>query len=771
MYKDIFFENNNLPIIIVDIDSGKIVDANKQALKFYCISKKQILDKKIFDFSALSNKQVNSYLQNSFLQKINKWNTIHKTCNNEYFKLSLVSNKIDKNGKKLVFLTITDCKKIVEEISFEDIEQKHDLLKEAEAVAFFVINYNYDFEYFDNDFKNIFELEQYNLNFDNWLNCFSLEKIELIKNYFSSADKKPFVKQLKIKTRNQNTKEIFLKLNFLKNKAIGVSIEITNRIELLEELRENQLFNKKIIEQTSNIIYVFDVQKNKNIFINKDLRKVLGYKKDELYEDSLKTIMEIIHPDDLKQFEKYQQETKNWEKEYVHTFQMRLKANDGSWRWFFGKEKEFLRKNGKVQKTIGVLTEFTEIYNYEKKLLEQNNQYQSLNEEYRIQNEQLKIAKEKAEENNELKNEFLHNLSHEIRTPMNGIIGFAELLNENPAPEKQKFYSQVIFNSGKQLLRIIDDILEISRLETKQVDLKENKINLNSFLDEIFGIFDFRAKQSGIPLYLTKKMSDAESNIIIDDAKLHKIISNLIDNALKYTNSGYIEVGNYLQDNKIIIYVKDTGVGIPEEMKTAIFDRFRRAEDNLNKKNDGIGLGLSIAKENTQLLKGEITLKSKLDEGTTFKITLPYNKFYDKNEQEDFIENNFNNQTDQEPAKILIAEDEEINFVYIDLLIKNEFKNINIIHAKNGKEAIDIFKTEKNIKLIFMDIKMPLVNGFEATSEIKKINKNIPVIALTAYTTEEDKQEAEKVGVDEFLSKPAEKSTIFSLIRKAIKEN
>ncbi len=383
-------------------------------------------------------------------------------------------------------------------------------------------------------------------------------------------------------------------------------------------------------------------------------------------------------------------------------------------------------------------------------------------------NQDLIIQKEKAEESNRLKTEFLNNMSHEIRTPMNGILGFTQFLeDDNLSSEKRTHYVNIIENSGNQLLQVIDDILEISKLETKQVKVIESKVNLNSTLLELFAIFDIKAKENKTPLYLIKGMKDEEATIYTDKTKLNKILSNLIENALKFTSYGFIEFGYKRKADEIVIYVKDTGIGISKSKFNAIFERFSQAEKGLSRKVGGLGLGLSIAKENSMLLGGDISVESTLNEGTTFFLNIPYKPVFRVQKS---IKKALPKPMDSNAYTILIAEDEEINYLYLEILLGGNQKfKFNILHAKNGKEALDICK-KTPIDLVLMDLKMPVMDGFEATRLIKEILPELPIIAQTAYSTNKEKEVAITAGCDDFISKPIVKEEFNTLIHKFISQ-
>ncbi|SDW75087.1 PAS domain S-box-containing protein [Lutibacter oricola] len=542
----------------------------------------------------------------------------------------------------------------------------------------------------------------------------------------------------------------------------GTLIDITKRKEAQEKIRESEEKLRLTIDKSPLGITINDMNGN-FISSNEAYKKITGYTEKELQKLSF---YDITHPDDLKQnkalFNKMATQQDNGfqlEKRYIRKDKkiINVLIHAGT----------IYNNNGEPEFGMAFIEDITERKLNEQKILDQNNKYENLTEELLNTNDQLRIAKEKAEESNRLKTEFLHNMSHEIRTPMNGIIGFSNILSDTTlSNEKQNYYASIIQNSSKQLLRVIDDILEISTLETKQIKLQEEAFYLNDFIMELFSIYDLKSKEQNIPIYVHKDLKDEESLIISDKSKLHKIFSNLLDNAFKYTHNGHIELGYLKEDSKLNIYVKDTGIGILPKNKVRIFERFTQEERDISNSTGGLGLGLSISKENAQLLGGDIFLESEKGAGSTFSVKIPH-----KPGNENIVINTKIKEETKESKKntytILIAEDEEVNYLYLEAVLQEtDSVNFDLIHAINGQESVDICKQNSNIDLVLMDIKMPIMNGYEATEKIKTIHPKLPVIAQTAYSTEQDKELALKHGCNDFISKPIKKDKLEHIIFK-----
>jgi len=370
-------------------------------------------------------------------------------------------------------------------------------------------------------------------------------------------------------------------------------------------------------------------------------------------------------------------------------------------------------------------------------------------------------AKEHAEESDHLKTAFLQNMSHEIRTPMNAICGFSKMLNKPElSDEKRKSFISIIINSTNQLLSIVTDILTISSVDTKQEKVNIQKVCINSNIVDLLAIFKTQAQNQNISLYAKQQLTDRQSEIFTDNTKITQILSNLITNALKFTHEGFIEFGYNLKGEFIEFYVKDSGIGIKTEMQEKIFERFRQANENINKKYGGTGLGLAISKAFTELLGGKIWVQSELDKGSTFYFTIPYKPVHEIDKTNSPTEQNENFPT------VLVAEDEECNFLLIEELLSD--LDLKLIHAKDGKETVEICRTNPKIDLILMDIKMPILSGHEAAKRIKEFRPDLPIIAQSAYALEHEREKYSGSAFDDYITKPISRDKLNQVLTKYI---
>jgi PAS domain S-box-containing protein len=378
--------------------------------------------------------------------------------------------------------------------------------------------------------------------------------------------------------------------------------------------------------------------------------------------------------------------------------------------------------------------------------------------------EELIRAKEKAEESDKLKTAFLHNISHEIRTPMNAIVGFSALLGEPDLDRQtQKSYVEIIMQSSNHLLSIISDIVDISNIEANLTKTSENEISLNKTIKSLCNQFIPRAEEKKIELVCETGLSDSDGFILTDSTKLNQILSNLISNALKFTDKGRIKLHYNLNDNFLEFCVSDTGIGISPENHSRIFDRFYQIQNEETRLYEGTGLGLSISKAYVELLGGRIWVISEPGTGASFFFTIPYKKQIVKSlpVYEDIVPKAF---VFPQKKIILVAEDVESNYKLIRYFLSGS--NTEILHAFNGKEAVEKFLSINNIDLILMDIKMPVMDGYTATKLIREKNATVPIIAQTAYA--DDKEKAIEYGCSGFISKPFDKKALFKALSEFI---
>jgi PAS domain S-box-containing protein len=380
----------------------------------------------------------------------------------------------------------------------------------------------------------------------------------------------------------------------------------------------------------------------------------------------------------------------------------------------------------------------------------------------RLEKEQKLIgAKEKAEESDRLKSAFLANMSHEIRTPMNGILGFLDLLKEPDLSEENKTaYIAIVTQSGHRLLDTINDIIEISKIETGELKVNLTPMNISELMGYYHGFFRQQTDQKGLKYTTSNRLPAEIHSFRTDRIKLESIITNLIKNAIKFTSSGFIDFGCRMEDQNLVFHIKDSGSGIPADRQDVIFERFVQADISSSRPHEGSGLGLSIVKAYIQMLNGRIWVDSAPGKGSTFTFSIPYYPVIEV--KTDTIIINKKEVAAGYEALILIAEDDYSSYIYLEKLLSA--KGITVLHTTTGAETVEAVRNNSDISLILMDIKMAGMTGIDATRQIREINKTIPIIAQTAYSLAGDRESILEAGCTDYISKPVNSSKLLSMV-------
>ena len=374
-------------------------------------------------------------------------------------------------------------------------------------------------------------------------------------------------------------------------------------------------------------------------------------------------------------------------------------------------------------------------------------------------------AKEKAEESDRLKSAFLTNMSHEIRTPMNGILGFTELLKEpNLTSDDKEDFIQTIQISGARMLNTINNIVDISKIESGLISVNTSETNVNEKVEFTYKFFKPEAEIKGLKFLVKKSLQGKEAIIKTDNEKVYAILTNLVKNAIKFTYDGSIEFGYEKNGKYLEFFVKDTGIGISGKQQGLIFERFRQGSEEYNRGYEGSGLGLSILKSYVEMLGGKIWVESEEGKGSIFYFSIPYDA---ASEGETELINDAHDVTDEveiKKLKILIVEDDEISYSLLTRMLQ-KISSV-VLHAITGVEAIETCRNNPDLDIVLMDIRMPKMNGIEATGLIRQFNRDVIIIAQTAYAFSSDREMAIEAGCNDYISKPINKILLIDLIKK-----
>lgn len=617
-------------------------------------------------------------------------------------------------------------------------------------------------EELDNTF-GISEDEQ--KNYEIWLKVlhpdYKTEMTEYFQNHVLTQHKK-FDKEYKIIDLNENEKWVHglgnLKFNN-KNEPIemfGTIQDITEKKQIEIRLKNSEERYHALFEYAKDAILI--IKNEKFVSCNQSALELFGYPTKDLFLGK--------PPWELSP--EYQQDGKASKQKAIFLINEAFLGRPQQFNWIHLKQdgqpfnaeislNAVVINGEKLVQTI--LRDVTEKILIEKKLKEQNEEYESLNEELRQTNRELFEAKQKAEESNRLKTAFLQNISHEFRTPMNGILGFSDLIYDE-IDDKNKFYVEKIKESSYRLLDIVNDTVEISQIQSSIVRFNESEFDLLEMLKNLADFGLKKANDKSIEFIVLFDIIDSVLIIKTDKQKLFRSLKHVLDNAVKFTETGKVEfvVSIDKEQKNVFFKIEDTGIGIPKDKQAVIFEPFWQMESGTTRNYGGNGIGLSLVNTYIDMLNGQLKLKSEVGKGTIVEISIPIKKSIVEFKKTIKTKKDFR----LTGKTVMIVEDELINYHFLCEIFQSF--EVNVIYAKNGKIAVDLFKENSNIDFILMDLKMPVLDGYEATKQIKKINVSIPIVAQTAYVYERHSDRFKQTPFDGYISKPIRANKLLKVI-------
>ncbi|MBM3420777.1 MAG: PAS domain S-box protein [Bacteroidetes bacterium] len=521
-------------------------------------------------------------------------------------------------------------------------------------------------------------------------------------------------------------------------KTIELLELVANQVSVfIEEKRsvENAMKLLVGVEQSPVAICITDLDGVVE-FVNKAFCDISGYTREEIVGENPRILKSDYHPDS------YYREL--WEtilRGESWTGRFRNRKKSGELYWANAVITPLIGRNGDIIRFIAVQEDITA----DIKLMEE-----------------LQTAKEKAEESDRLKTSFLANMSHEIRTPMNGIMGFIDIIQQhNISEDEQKQFLEIIRSAGDRLLSTINDIIEISKIESGQMNLNVTTFSITDVVTFHHNFFQPEAKKKGIIFRLENKVPDDRDQFFSDKGKLESILSNLLKNAIKFTSEGLIRLSVVREGNHLLVTVADTGIGIPADRIGTIFDRFVQADTSFTRPYEGSGLGLAISDAYAKMLGGKISVESVEGRGSRFRCVIPEAGFEKSALVAEEVSNSAVSVTPGN-RQILIAEDDETSYMYLHHILRRG--GYKVIRAHNGDEALEMMEERSDIDLVLMDIKMPGRDGYEITRILKKRFPEVPVIVQTAYALTGDREKALESGCDGYLSKPISREQLLNLV-------
>jgi len=538
-------------------------------------------------------------------------------------------------------------------------------------------------------------------------------------------------------SRNNQIEEINSDLQKT-NKDLAFQKDLISR-----EHSESDTFYKILLQSANDGISFYDSDWNLK-FANTAFYKLIGY---DSKAYNFGNPVDFIHPDDIGYQSARLEALKN---EGFHESELRLRHKEGHYVSLSSRSVTVKGESGEILGALTISRDITKL---------------------KMVHEELIKANLEAETSNRLKSSFLANISHEIRTPLNSVVGFSNLLLSNDLTrETKEEYIEHINHNSEKLLQIIGDIIDLSRLESSQIEINSEEVAVNQVVKEVLDEARqvIRRNEKTITVSVITPLDNNSDRILSDRVWLKRVLNHLMDNAIKFTLDGSVELSYYLQNGDLVFKVRDTGIGINKENLGRIFEEFQQEIDGHHRPFEGLGIGLTLVKEVIGKMGGKILVQSEKGIGSVFTFSIPYRQTdLARLKTEDHQKDQPGKNLDWSAHKCLLVDDNVDVLTYLKRILLDT--GINVISASSGAEAIGIISKKPDLDLILLDLQMPEINGLEVTKEIRKINSKIPVIAQTAYIFEDDKAGILQAGCDACLIKPILKDNLITVMSSFLK--
>lgn len=739
----VLFENYHTVMMTIDPETGEIKNANPAACNYYGWSLSEMCAKKIWDINTADPGEMKVSMQQALNKQLNRFDYKHKLRNGEIRDVEVFSNPVQIRESKLLFAIVNDItkRKLAEQeiIKFRTIADQANYGSAITSLDGQILYINAAFAHMHGYEPD--DLSEKNLgvfhNEEQLPRVFELLNQLKITGSFSAQEVGHTRKDGSVFPTLMNA-SLILDQNNIPQFMSATVIDITELKEKEKELQrsENELNNAQELAQLGS--WEHDLITGK-LTGSKNYYRMIGLQPGEKIDNLYEYFISLVHPEDLPLIELLQKH--QYHDNDMQVVDVRIIVPGAGLRWIQNNVVPVFENNQMVALRGGNI-DITE----KKKILED-----------------LIKAKEKAEESDNLKTSFLNNISHEIRTPFSGILGFLSILQyDDLTSDERDEYIGAINQSADRLMNTINDIVDLSQIQSGLMKLNPSITDIRNLVEEVVDRFKREAELNGLKFNVSYEFTGSGENFSTDSKKLNTILFHLIGNAIKFTKSGSIDFSVRGNDSNIEFCVKDTGIGISKDKQQIVFSRFIQADYSNTRKFEGSGLGLTIAKAFVEMLNGELWMESEEGVGSEFHFNIPNNNKL-LSGRENMAPEHPLPDTSVKKLKILIAEDDEGSAIFLSIIVKPFSKEI--LKVKPGLEAIEACRNNPDLDLILMDIRMPVMDGYEATRQIRKFNPDVVIIAQTAFALTGDDEKSLEAGCNDYISKPIHKDKLQMLIQ------